>query len=670
MPLSFFLNFYDFFFKKLYLICMNQTPQSVLKSVFGYKEFRPGQKEIIDNVLSGRDTLAVLPTGGGKSLCYQIPALIFEGLTVVVSPLISLMQDQVGALLQNGVAAVFLNSTLTLEEYKKNVQAIKDGHAKLVYLSPEALSGERVKNIFRSGVKISCLTIDEAHCISEWGHDFRPDYMEIAAFRNEFKEAVCLALTATATKQVQADIVKNLKLKKPALLVASFNRPNIFLNVQPKCDAISQILEFIQEKKDQSGIVYCLSRKDVDAIERELQTRNISALGYHAGLSDQERADRQNKFIKGQVDIIVATVAFGMGINKPDVRFVIHHSIPKSIEEYYQEIGRAGRDGLASEALLLYSAGDIHRIRYFFNDKSEDESFKAEKLLQAMIDYAQCRTCRRKFLLNYFGEEYNSEDTKTDCKPKMPPTDGRVLNRVFEENSLSSESTDALRTTPCCDICDQGGIPLQDVTIPAQKFLSCVYRVGQRFGAAHIIDILLGSRNEKIKKFNHNFLSVWGIGTELSKQAWFELADAMEEGGLIQRTGEWNIVKATSLGRELLQNRDKIELPVRIDFSRQKKASLAIPKKSAVLHKRAALNDDQESRALYERLKSWRRKRADKENIPPYYIFGDKTLTELSNKKPSTRAELLSVSGIGEMKAQKFGEEIISIIKESGGIEG
>ncbi|MEE3409925.1 MAG: RecQ family ATP-dependent DNA helicase [Treponema sp.] len=641
---------------------MAKTPEQILKSVFGYDKFRPGQKEIIQNILDGRDTLAVMPTGGGKSLCYQIPALIFDGITVVVSPLISLMQDQVGSLLENGVSAAFLNSTLNLDEYKKTVRDIKSGGAKLLYLSPEALATERVKSILREAdVPVSCVTIDEAHCISEWGHDFRPDYMEIAAFRNEFKDAVCLALTATATKQVQADIVRNLKLKKPAVLVSSFNRANIFLNVQPRTDGLGQIVEFLQEHKEQSGIIYCLSRKEVDSITQELQERGFSAMSYHAGLSDEERADHQNKFIKSQVDVIVATVAFGMGINKPDVRFVIHYALPKSIEEYYQEIGRAGRDGLASEALLLYSAGDIHRIRFFFKDKSDDESFKAEKLLQAMIDYAQCRTCRRKFLLNYFGEEYNSEDTKTDCKPKMPPTDGRVLNRVFEENSLSSESTDALRTA-CCDICESGGLPLKDVTVPAQKFLSCVYRVDQRFGAAHIIDILLGSRNEKIKKFNHNFLSTWGIGTELSKQAWFELCDAMQNAGLIERVGEWNIVKVTSLGRELLQNRDKIELPVRIDFSAQKKAELALPKKKAVLHKKTELKDDAATQALFDRLKAWRKKFAEEENVPPYFIFNDKTLVEIANQKPSTRSGLLSINGIGELKAKKFGDDILRII--------
>ena len=638
---------------------MAKTPEQILKSVFGYDKFRPGQKEIIQNILDGRDTLAVMPTGGGKSLCYQIPALIFDGITVVVSPLISLMQDQVGALLENGVSAAFLNSTLNLDEYKKTVRDIKSGGAKLLYLSPEALATERVKSILREAdVPVSCVTIDEAHCISEWGHDFRPDYMEIAAFRNEFKDAVCLALTATATKQVQADIVRNLKLKKPAVLVSSFNRSNIFLNVQPRTDGLGQIVEFLQEHKEQSGIIYCLSRKEVDSITQELQKRGFSAMSYHAGLSDEERADHQNKFIKSQVDVIVATVAFGMGINKPDVRFVIHYALPKSIEEYYQEIGRAGRDGLASEALLLYSAGDIHRIRFFFKDKSDDESFKAEKLLQAMIDYAQCRTCRRKFLLNYFGEEYEPSANSSQDQD----TRGEKALQGQDAAARGGDSMQGPNAALCCDICESGGLPLKDVTVPAQKFLSCVYRVDQRFGAAHIIDILLGSRNEKIKKFNHNFLSTWGIGTELSKQAWFELCDAMQNAGLIERVGEWNIVKVTSLGRELLQNRDKIELPVRIDFGSQKKAELALPKKKAVLHKKTELKDDAATQALFDRLKAWRKKFAEEENVPPYFIFNDKTLVEIANQKPSTRSGLLSISGIGELKAKKFGDDILRII--------
>lgn len=616
-------------------------PEAVLKNVFGYSEFRAGQKEIIQNILSGRDTLAVMPTGGGKSLCYQIPALIFSGVTIVVSPLIALMQDQVGALKEAGVNAVFLNSSLEYDEYVQTIKSIKSGEAKLIYVSPEGLATERVKNIFReANLKVSCITIDEAHCISEWGHDFRPDYLEIAAFRKEFPDAPCLALTATATKQVRQDVLKNLELKNASVLVSSFNRKNIFLQVQPRIDGTRQIISFIENHKDESGIIYCLSRKEVDSLAEELQAQNFSALPYHAGLSDEVRSENQKKFIRDQVDIMVATVAFGMGINKPNVRYVIHFALPKSIEQYYQEIGRAGRDGLPSTALLLYSAGDAHRVRYFFREKDEEESFKSEKLLQAMLDFANARKCRRQVLLNYFGEKY---------EPKL-----------CAENAANSENQF------CCDICEGGGIKNQDVTIPVQKFLSCIYRVHERFGAAHIIDILLGSRNQKVTKNNHNFLSTWGIGTELSKQAWFELVDAMENAGIIRRTGDYNVIAVTSLGKEILSNRDKVELPVRIDFESQKKAQLAFPKKQAILRKRSEISDslqnDAQTQNLAARLKLWRKKTAEENNIPPYYIFSDKTLTELANKKPATHSELYAIHGIGEVKTEKFGDAILKVI--------
>ena len=619
-------------------------PEAVLKNVFGYLEFRAGQKEIIQNILAGRDTLAVMPTGGGKSLCYQIPALIFPGITIVVSPLIALMQDQVVALKEVGVNAVFLNSSLEYEEYGKTVKSIKSGEAKLIYVSPEGLATERLKNIFReSNLKVSCITIDEAHCISEWGHDFRPDYLEIISFRREFPDAPCLALTATATKQVRQDVLKNLELKNASVLVSSFNRKNIFLQVQPRTDGYRQIVSFIENHKDESGIIYCLSRKEVDSLAHELQANHFSALAYHAGLSDEERSENQKKFIRDQVDIMVATVAFGMGINKPNVRYVIHFALPKSIEQYYQEIGRAGRDGLPSTALLLYSAGDAHRVRYFFREKDEDESFKSERLLQAMLDFANARKCRRQILLNYFGEKY--------------------------EGGIHAESNSNSESLFCCDICEGGGIKNQDVTIPVQKFLSCVYRVHERFGAAHIVDILLGSRNQKIIKNNHNFLSTWGIGTELSKQAWFELVAAMEDAGIIKRAGDYNVVTVTSLGKEILSCRDKVELPVRIDFESPKKAELAFPKKNVILRKRQGVSDslqnDAQTQNLAARLKLWRKKTAEENNIPPYYIFSDKTLTDLANKKPRTHSELRSVHGIGEVKAEKFGDEILALISPS-----
>ena len=418
-------------------------PELVLKTVFGYDSFRPLQKDIITNVLKGHDTLAVMPTGGGKSLCYQLPALILEGITIVVSPLISLMQDQVSSLETAGIHSAFLNSSLSWEEYCKSVDEIKSGEIKIIYVSPEGLATQKIRELL-SGLelKIACITIDEAHCVSQWGHDFRPDYLEIKAVRHMFPDAVMLALTATATEHVRQDICQNLGMKNPKVFISSFNRENIYLEVLPKRNALELVINCIRKHSGESGIIYCNSRKGVDELAATLDKKGYSVLPYHAGLSDQIRAKNQDLFIKDEVQIIVATIAFGMGINKPNVRYVINYDLPKSIEEYYQEIGRAGRDGLPSSALLLYSAQDIHKIRWFFQESGSPE--KDELLLQGMIKYATARTCRRQALLRYFGEAWE------------PVKD----------------------STCCCDICSSGDIPLQDVTVPAQKLICCIIRTG------------------------------------------------------------------------------------------------------------------------------------------------------------------------------------------------
>jgi ATP-dependent DNA helicase RecQ len=651
--------------------CTGAQPETVLKSVFGYESFRPLQKEIIENVLAGRDTLAVMPTGGGKSLCYQIPALIFDGLTVVVSPLISLMQDQVSGLVADGVNAVFLNSTLEWADYCRAADSIRAGETKLVYLSPEGLNTERMRDLLHSdGVKINCITIDEAHCISEWGHDFRPDYMEIASVREQFPDAVCLALTATATKQVREDIVRNLRMKNPAVLVASFNRENIFLEVQPKRDAFSQTVDCIDKHKDESGIIYCFSRKEVDQVTQGLIDMGYSALNYHAGLSDQDRADHQDKFIRDRVQIMVATVAFGMGIDKPNVRFVIHYDMPKSLEEYYQEIGRAGRDGLPSHALLLYSAGDIHKIRYFFDESAD--SAKAELLLQGMIRYASCRTCRREALLAYFGEKY--VPSSADSAPEISGAAGERL--------------------PCCDICSAGPVPLADVTVPVQKLLCCIIRTKERFGAAYVIDVLLGSRNQRITDNGHNLISTWGIGKELSKDDWFYLVEQCIEAGYLYKAGEYSILTISAEGRDLLSTREKVELPVKFEQKSPKKGrGKSLPKEftgsssfvpepsriassapSFVLHKKEKVPkqpvpgrnvdaSDEEAVRIAKELKEWRRKLADEENIPPYIILGDRTIADIASKKPVTNSALRDVYGIGGVKAEKFGSAILRIVR-------
>ena len=643
-------------------------------------------------MLSGKDTLAIMPTGGGKSLCYQIPALIFEGLTVVVSPLISLMQDQVAGLNAMGVNAVFLNSTVEWEDYKDSMNSIRRGETKIVYVSPEGLMTPKINDLLHdSRVTVSCITIDEAHCVSEWGHDFRPDYLEISSLRHQFKNAVFLALTATATPHVREDIIQNLKLKNPAVLISSFDRPNIFLDVRQKNrNALEQVVECIRRHLDESGIIYCFSKRQVDELTEDLDRLGYSVLNYHAGLQDAVRADHQTKFIRDQVQIMVATLAFGMGIDKPNVRFVIHYDMPKSLEQYYQEIGRAGRDGLPSEALLLYSAGDIHKIRYFFEEAADRE--KSEQLLQGMIDYATSRTCRRKTLLGYFGEKYTPKEENASAMEGS-----EMQNRVFEENSLSSRDTDVARTTgSCCDLCDLGEIPLTDVTVPVQKLLSCIIRTNSRFGAAYVIDVLLGSRQKRILENHHDELSTYGIGRELDRDQWFEVVAVLVDQEFLYKTEDYGVLQITTKGSSALKNRDSFRLP--LAFARAVPAGdltadgafvpkartasganggMMFPKPagkksrskkqlSAEYNRKVAdaLNQNAENNPLVDALKKWRRKQASELNVPPYIIFGDKTLYELIALKPQTRDDLLMVTGIGESKADKFGDGILRVIEE------
>ncbi len=640
-----------------------QNPEKVLKEVFGYDSFRHLQKDIIFNVLAGKDTLAIMPTGGGKSLCYQIPALIFDGITVVVSPLISLMQDQVDSLVANGVNAVFLNSTLEWENYLESMNSIRRGQTKILYVSPEGLSSSKVQELLHDiRVKVSCITIDEAHCVSEWGHDFRPEFLEIASVRRQFPDSVCLALTATATAQVRSDIIENLGLKNPDVLISSFDRPNIFLSVKPKNDPVSQVVDCIRRHWDESGIIYCFSRKQVDNLTQTLLDLGYSALNYHAGLSDEERKNHQNQFIRDQVQIMVATLAFGMGIDKPNVRFVIHYDLPKSLEQYYQEIGRAGRDGLESEALLLYSNGDLFKIRHFFTDAADPD--KSEKLLQAMVHYSTTRECRRKVLLSYFGEKYSTTQSQKNC----------------------------------CDICQCGAVLLVDMTIPCQKLMSCIIRTNSRFGATYVVEVLLGSRNKRILDNGHNMISTWGIGRELDKKQWLYLVSLLIEKNFLVKAGDYGILMLTNDGLSALKNRDEIRLP--FDFGQSsaesqnslKSEGIFIPKNRAgtgatggllfpkpagkgkktslkaefVLVKKNSENQnlkDEKSLKIIYVLKKWRKATAEQMNVPPYVIFGDKTLRDIASKKPATVESLMDCNGIGESKAEKFGKAIIEQLK-------
>lgn len=589
------------------------TSASILKETFGYDTFRPLQREVIENVMARRDTLAVMPTGGGKSLCYQIPSLLFDGLTVVVSPLISLMKDQVEQLRAFGVPALFLNSSLGPQEYQENMDYVKRGEVKLLYVAPETLLTPRILTLL-AGLKVDCLTIDEAHCISEWGHDFRPEYRQLVQVRKQFPQAVCLALTATATARVRQDIRSTLQFATSNEFVASFDRKNLFIEVLPKRDATRQTMDMLERYKDQSGIVYCFSRKQVDDLASYLISRGYSARPYHAGLEDIERKRNQEAFIRDDAQIIIATIAFGMGINKPNVRFVIHYDLPKSIEGYYQEIGRAGRDGLPAHCLLLYSYADVAKLNYFIDQKEGEERRVAIQHLNAIVGYAEDETsCRRKPLLNYFGESYAADNCSN------------------------------------CDNCNSSPTPLTDVTIPAQKFLSCVKRAGEKFGAGHITDILLGSKNEKVLRWGHEKLSTYGIGGELTQKQWMRLARQLLSMGYLKQEGEYRTLGLTPKALEALRKRAPI-MGVLQEAERVKKKE---GKKEGIEY----------NHALFAILRQKRKEMADEAGVPPYVIFPDRTLTEMAAYYPQSTAGLLNISGVGQVKLVQYGDAFLDVIR-------
>jgi len=593
---------------------MISRAKTVLGDIFGYDEFRPLQREIIGNVLKKRDTLVIMPTGGGKSLCYQIPALIFKGLTIVVSPLISLMKDQVEQLTELGVPAVVLNSSLSNEEYSRNLERVKKNGVKLLYLAPEALLTPGILSML-SSLRVDCLAIDEAHCISEWGHDFRPEYRQLVGVRSRFPLATCVALTATATPRVQEDIKNNLKFDASNEFIASFNRENLFIQVTPKNNPTSQTIEFLRNYPDQSGIIYCFSRRQVDDLYETLKSRGYSVRPYHAGLSDTERTQNQELFIRDDVQIIVATIAFGMGINKPNVRFVIHFDLPKNIETYYQEIGRAGRDGLRAHCLLLFSYADIQKIKYFINQKDDHEQQVANIHLNSMLQFAETNGCRRIPLLTYFGEDYSTE--KCDM----------------------------------CDNCLAGEKKLVDITIPAQKFLSCVKRADEIFGANHIIDVLRGSQSKKVLKFGHTTLSTYGIGKEYSRKQWFHLARQFIQKGLIVQDTKYGSLKLTEKAYDVLKGRELVFGILEEEHFPDRKEK---KKKYEYEH----------DHVLFEKLRKRRKELADKAGIPPYVIFPDKTLIEMAAFFPRSGESLLHIHGVGSVKYNKYGTIFMNIIDE------
>jgi ATP-dependent DNA helicase RecQ len=592
-----------------------QQAEHVLHDVFGFKEFRSLQKDIIQNVLQKRDTLAIMPTGGGKSLCYQIPALIFEGLTIVVSPLISLMKDQVDQLTAYGIAASYLNSSLSPQEYEATLDQIRRNKLDLLYLAPETLLKGNVLNLL-SGLTVECVAIDEAHCISEWGHDFRPEYRQLSNVTGRFEKAVTLGLTATATPRVQNDIAYSLGLADANTFIASFNRKNLYLDVVSKSNPLQQTINFLRRHEGESGIIYCFSRKQVDQLSHNLNANGFNALPYHAGLGEGERTQNQNAFIRDEVNIIVATIAFGMGIDKPDVRFVVHHDMPKNIESYYQQIGRAGRDGLQSDCLFLFSYADAAKIRYFIDQKAEAEQRVAEQHLQKLMEYVESHQCRRIKLLEYFGEHFN----ELNCG--------------------------------MCDFCTGDTPEKENITIPVQKFLSTMARTEQRFGYNHILNILLGSRRKEVLKFGHNKLSTYGIGKNLSRPEWKQIYRELMKQDIIVREFEHKSLKLTPKAVEILIGNHEvfgvIEEPVQKERSK------------------SSTKSDIESldfnRDLFILLKEKRMELAQKQDIPPFIIFGDTTLIELAYYYPQSNENLLNIHGVGRAKAEKYGDVFLDII--------
>ncbi|HFQ93600.1 MAG TPA: DNA helicase RecQ [Anaerolineae bacterium] len=586
------------------------TAQSLLKKVFGYDEFRSLQADIIQNVLDKRDSLAVMPTGSGKSLCYQLPALMFPGLTVVVSPLISLMEDQVAQLREAGVTAVYLNSTLSYQEYLYTTNQIRSGAVKLLYVAPETLLRPETLNLLQQ-IRVDCLTIDEAHCISEWGHDFRPEYRQLADVRRRLPTAVSLSVTATATGRVRQDVKSSLGIADADEFVASFDRENLFLAVEPKSGGVQQLLAFLEAHKEQAGIVYCATRKQVDNLTQQLSNLGWPVLPYHAGLDAQTRRQNQRRFSYEEGIVMIATIAFGMGINKSNVRFIVHYDLPKNLESYYQQIGRAGRDGLRADCLLLFSYGDAQNINYFIMQAAPGQQAGARARLEAMIRFAETNVCRRRPLLDYFGETYQADNCDM------------------------------------CDNCQAEEEELADLTIPAQKFLSCVKRTGEYFGASHIIDVLRGSRSQKVLKRRHDRLSTYNIGGEFSKKEWQYLARQFIQQGLLAQDMEHGSLKLT---------------PKAYAVFKGEKVMGALPQRETAVTYRAA--ETAHDPALFARLRQKRAELASAANVPPYVIFSDRSLVEMAAWFPHSRQGFAQLYGVGQAKLEKYADEFLPIIRE------
>lgn len=584
---------------------MLNKARQILQKFYGYEDFRPGQKKVVESLLNRNDTVAIMPTGAGKSICFQIPALLFEGVTLVISPLISLMKDQVDSLRQLGIAAVYINSSVSKAQLYKDLQDISAGFYKIIYIAPERLTSEYLPDSFKN-LNISMVAVDEAHCLSQWGHDFRPSYRNILNFTNSLRiKPIISAFTATATPEVKTDIINLLGLKQPNVFVTGFDRPNLYFSVLRGEVKDKFVIDYVKKHQDEAGIIYVGTRKDVDALQVLLEIKGIKAGRYHAGMTDEERNQMQEDFLYDNLSVMVATNAFGMGIDKPNVRYVIHYNMPKNMEAYYQEAGRAGRDGLLGNCILLYSPQDT-QLQKFLISKSTESEIRQQleyKRLQSMVDYCHTPQCLRAFILHYFGEF----DVEEHC-----------------DN---------------CSNCKLEG-ELIDITIDAQKVLSCVYRMHERFGVKMIAEVLKGSKSAKVKQFNFERLSTYGLMKERKLKDISDLILRLSAMQYLDITeSQYPVVTLNELSWQVLRGQKKVW------------QKMVIVKKA------------KDKGELFEALRSLRKELATKEKLPPYMIFSDATLTQMATDKPTDLELMKNIRGVGEFKLQKYGEEFLTVIK-------